>query len=191
MTNCRQQKFINSGENTISQPSPHAQGPNVRFSPLSGQSVPNQVLHSAVNESCQLIPRQQSSDYNSNEMFYENSNRRQTQENPTIILADSMTRDIKTSIIKKSTGKNVMIRTFSGATVTDMIDYSKPSLRMSPANVIIHVGTNDMMTDHVNTILQNMTKLCDEIEEICPSATISVSEVILRKDIPNVENKVK
>ena len=61
-----------------------------------------------------------------------NKLRKNTRDDLTVILGDSMTRGINARNIRRSTSKNVIIRTFSGATINDMLDYIKPSLRLRP-----------------------------------------------------------
>ena len=82
--------------------------------------------------------------------------------------------------------KNVTIRTFPGATVTDMMDYAKPTLRLQPANIIIHAGANDLKFSEVNDIVENISKLCDEIYKSCPKTDISLSQIITRTDSSDI-----
>ena len=101
-----------------------------------------------------------------------------------------MTGGINTRNIRRSTRKNVSIRTFPGATVSDMLDYSKPSLRLQPANIIIHVGTNDLKSNEVNDITEELSKLCDEIYKFCPKIDISLSQIITRTDSPGIKENI-
>ena len=48
---------------------------------------------------------------------------------------------------KIQTNCKVFMKTFSGATVSCMEDYVKPSLRNLPDHFILHVGTNDLSSD--------------------------------------------
>ena len=111
-------------------------------------------------------------------------------EDLTIILGDSLTRGINTRNIRRSTSKNVIIRTFPGATVKDMVDYIKPSLRLQPAHIIIHVGTNDLKSSEVKTLSENISKLCDEIYNFNPKIDITLSQIITRTDSPGINEKV-
>ena len=103
---------------------------------------------------------------------------------------DSLTRGINTRNIRRSTSKNVIIRTFPGATVKDMVDYIKPSLRLQPAHIIIHVGTNDLKSSEVKTLSENISKLCDEIYNFNPKIDITLSQIITRTDSPGINEKV-
>ena len=112
-----------------------------------------------------------------------------TREDLTVILGDSVTRGINARNIR-STSKNAIIRTFSGATINDMLDYIKPSLRLQPDHIIIHAGTNDLKSTEVNAIIENISKLCDEIYNFCPKIDITISQLITRTDSPDINGKV-
>ena len=42
---------------------------------------------------------------------------------------------------------SVKVRIFRGATIDDMKDFLKPYLKRSPANIILHVRTNNNIND--------------------------------------------
>ena len=44
------------------------------------------------------------------------------------------------------TNCKIYVKIFSGASTTCMEDYMKPSLRMSPDQCILHIGTNDLVS---------------------------------------------
>ena len=119
-----------------------------------------------------------------------NKLRKNTRDDLTVILGDSMTRGINARNIRRSTSKNVIIRTFSGATINDMLDYIKPSLRLQPDHIIIHAGTNDLRSTEANAIIENISKLCDEIYNFCPKIDITTSQLITRTDSPDINGKV-
>ncbi|CAB4038575.1 Hypothetical predicted protein, partial [Paramuricea clavata] len=45
-------------------------------------------------------------------------------------------------IIRGSTGKQIIVKIFPGATTEDMKYYVKPTLERNPELVVLHVGTN-------------------------------------------------
>ena len=51
-----------------------------------------------------------------------------------------MTRELKNCKVK--------VMSFSGATADCMTDYMKPSLRENPNHFILHVGTNDLISNN-------------------------------------------
>ena len=61
---------------------------------------------------------------------------------------------------------------------------------MQPTHIIMHVGTNDLKSSEVNAIIENISKLCDEIYNFCPKIDITFSQIITRTDSPGVNEKV-
>ena len=43
--------------------------------------------------------------------------------------------------------QRVAVKLFSGSEAGDMVDYLKPLIRKTPAEIIVHVGTNDIKDD--------------------------------------------
>ena len=66
-----------------------------------------------------------------------------------VILGDSMTKLQNGWEMAKRIQSNckIYVKTFSGATVSCMEDYMKPSLRNPPDHFILHVGTNDLSSE--------------------------------------------
>ena len=44
--------------------------------------------------------------------------------------------------------RKVKVKNFTGAAIDDMYDYIKPLLKKCPDNLILHVGTNNMVMSH-------------------------------------------
>ena len=67
----------------------------------------------------------------------------------TVILGDSIVKNVCGNIIIESVKhqKHVVVKPFSGAKVADINHYKKPKQEKSPADIIIHVGTNDLSSD--------------------------------------------
>ena len=77
---------------------------------------------------------------------------------------------------------NVSVRSFSGATIEDMKDYSMPLLRKEPNVIIIHVGMNNIRTDKPSIIVDKLVKLQEHIIKIAPSTRVVLSTIIRRHD---------
>ena len=80
------------------------------------------------------------------------------------------------------------VKTFSGATVSCMEDYMKPSLRNPPDHFILHVGTNDLCSEDCSmeiaeSIINLACRLKNEIHDV------SVSTIILRTDDKKLNEK--
>ena len=73
------------------------------------------------------------------------------------------------------------MKTFSGATVSYMEDYMKPSLRNLPDHFILHVVTNDLSSEKSSTeIAKSIINLACRLKSAIHD--VSVSAVILRTD---------
>ena len=77
---------------------------------------------------------------------------------------------------------NVSVRSFSGATIEDMKDYSTPLLRKVPNVIIIHAGMNNVRTDKPRIIVDKLVKLEEHIIKIAPSTRVVLSNIIRRHD---------
>ena len=62
------------------------------------------------------------------------------------ILGDSIVKDIQAHKLKRSLALNekIQVKSFSGSTVDDMIDYARPTIRKEPDLIVLHVGSNDL-----------------------------------------------
>lgn len=99
------------------------------------------------------------------------------------ILGDSVVKDIKPFKMKRMLGKNdrLYVKSFPGATTTDMIDYCKPCLRHNPNVIIYHAGTNNLNTkEEPNTIANNIVK--HAIDMKTDSNEVNISSLIIRDD---------
>ena len=80
------------------------------------------------------------------------------------------------------------MKTFSGATVSCMEDYMKPSLRNPTDHFILYVGTNDLSSEKssmeiADSIINLACRLKDEIHDV------SASTSILRTDDKKLNKK--
>ena len=60
--------------------------------------------------------------------------------------------------LHKNADINIKIRKYPGASLADILDHVRPSLRKEPDQIIIHAGTNDLRNDH--NYLNNVKKNC-------------------------------
>jgi len=65
-------------------------------------------------------------------------------ESTTLLIGDSVIKNIQGTHLGKAVGHRVVVKSFSGATTKAMKDYLKPYLELSPDQVILHVATNDL-----------------------------------------------
>ena len=76
--------------------------------------------------------------------------------------------------------KMIKVRTFPGATTSDMKLFAVPLLKKKPDKVIAHVGTNDAFQFTPDEIFKNMKELRLLIQKMTPSAKIIISSPVLR-----------
>jgi len=62
----------------------------------------------------------------------------------TLLIGDSMIKNIQGTKLGEAVGHRVVVKSFSGATTKAMKDYLKSNLELSPNQVVLHVGTNDL-----------------------------------------------
>ena len=93
----------------------------------------------------------------------------------TTILGDSTIKSVKPKMVKEKlpAGEKVYVKSFSGATVSNMYHYSKPSLDYEPDLVIMHVGTNDLRTD------KNPKEIANEIIKLTKSISTDYNDVMV------------
>ena len=91
-----------------------------------------------------------------------------------------------------STGKqNVSVKSFFGATVYDMSDFLKPTLRKHPDKLIIHVGTNDIRKSDPKIVADKVTVLAKQFKQDSSNTEIVISSLVVRNDGPELAKKVK
>ena len=62
---------------------------------------------------------------------------------PVVVIAgDSLIKNVQGWRVSKGMKVKTVVRAFSGASVEDMFDYIKPSIKHHPEEIILHVGTN-------------------------------------------------
>ena len=83
---------------------------------------------------------------------------------------------------------NVKVKNPSGATTEDISDVIKPELRKKPDIIIVHAGTNEI-TNNTKSF-ENYKKITDTIKSNLPNCKYAISNVIIRKDKPDIEKKV-
>ena len=107
-----------------------------------------------------------------------------------LIVGDSMTKAIKPTRLSKS--RCIRCKTLPGAKIETASDIvlSLASI-LSPNEVILHLGTNNIMHDDSHEIVAKISSLANEIMENSPSTRITISTIIHRQsESPGVYQKV-
>ena len=118
----------------------------------------------------------------------EKENRKKKSRRHICIIGDSMVKHITRPGISKH--NHVQVKTHSGATTDNIIDYIKPTIHQKPDIVIIHSGTNGLTKD-VNT-MSSVRKVVAAVKEIDAKGKIKLgfSGIVARGDINNEEDIV-
>ena len=83
------------------------------------------------------------------------------------------------------------VRAFGGSSIADMYFYLEPLLKKEPEYVILHVGTNDCVSESGNTVFQNLLGLKKHIEEKVPGVKVIISQPTIRFDNNLVSMRVR
>ena len=70
----------------------------------------------------------------------------------------------------------------------DICDFIKPEVRKKPNIIIVHAGTNDI-TNNTKSF-ENYKKITDTIKSKLPNCKYAISNVVMRKNKPDIEKKV-
>ena len=70
-----------------------------------------------------------------------------------------------------SGNSSVKVRIFPGVTNHDLYDYLKPLLKKNPDNIILHVGTNNSVSETSSDILNEILSL-KNFEKLCKHAKL-------------------
>ena len=117
-------------------------------------------------------------------------NQDQAEQKPwNVILGDSMTKNIEGWKLSKE--KKVTSRSFSGSTINDMLDFSKPFLRQKPENLILHIGTNDICGESSDNVATKIVRLSKNINKQSPTTKLAISGIIFRTDNENLNTNIK
>ena len=89
----------------------------------------------------------------------------------TVILSDSIIKDVKGWELTDDSNK-VVVKSFRGATTSQMKWHVKPTTEQNPKNIILHCGTNDINDDSdPQNIAEKIVKLAKSITKDCNSNT--------------------
>ena len=99
--------------------------------------------------------------------------------NTTLITGSSMLCGIVENRLRKY---KIKVRPFPGALVDDMYDYLRPLLKKNPANIILHIGSNDAPSKSADEIAIEIENLKSFIQNILPDVKLYISCPILRTD---------
>ena len=106
-----------------------------------------------------------------------------------VIVGDSMIKNVQGWKLSKQI--RTVVKSFSGASVEDMVDYIKPTIKNQPDEIILHVGTNNLKKGNPREIAEKIVDLGHTISLQSPATAITLSSLITRKDNEELAAKVK
>ena len=97
----------------------------------------------------------------------------------TAILGDSIVKNVYGNAITKSVKnkKHVVVKLFSGAKIEDMKHYVKSTHEKQPAQIIIHIGINNLPGN------KNSVEIANEIVEFADSIKTSENNVVVSSSL--------
>ena len=108
----------------------------------------------------------------------------------TVVVGDSMVKNLQGW--RLSTEENhVVVKSFAGATTSDMENYVKPVIRKEPQKLILHVGTNDLKKLPPNRVAEGIANIATQIQEDSSGTEIVISSLLPGSDKPELSAKVK
>lgn len=144
----------------------------------SSKSQSSKTTKNHQSKSSKKKPPNKSSHNSSNTL-----NHNQERSSPTtVIIGDSIIRNIQGWQLGKEVGHRVVVKSFAGATTSDMSHYVKPTLDKKPDQIILHAGTNDLGKLSPSEIADNIVDLAREIES-STDAQVIISELVTRSDL--------
>ena len=105
-----------------------------------------------------------------------------------VVIRDSMVAGIDER--KMSTKRLIKVRSFPGATCSDIYHYLVTILERKPDHVILHVGRNDVAHYEGTEIVDKLLELKSFIAEQLPTTHIVISHPITRTDSKHLAMKI-
>ena len=97
-------------------------------------------------------------------------------------VGDSMLNGIKENKLSKT--RHIRVQPIPGGKIDDIKENLNDLLHEELQKVIIHVGTNNAMTDTPKEIFEKLISLKHQIESILPKYEVTSSNLIMRTDEP-------
>ena len=106
-----------------------------------------------------------------------------------MIVGDSMLNGIEESKLSKT--RHIRVQSIPSGKIDDIKENRNDLLHEKLRKVIIHVGTNNTMTDTPKEIFEKLISLKHQIEGILPKCEVTISNLIMRTDEPKAAKLMK
>lgn len=108
----------------------------------------------------------------------------------TIIIGDSIIKGLRNDLLSRATKRRVTVRSFPGASSSDMKHYLQPSLQLEPREIILHAGTNDVRDSSPRTVAEKLVDLGNLVSSSSPNTKVTISALTQRFDEESLGRKV-
>ena len=93
-----------------------------------------------------------------------NSDHMNTKKPVVVIAGDSLIKNVQGWRVSKGMKVKTVVKAFPGASVEDMLDYVKPTIKYHPEEIILRVGTNDLKPSDSRKVAERIVDLRNFIE---------------------------
>ena len=146
----------------------------------SNSTMPNEISNANQSKSTKQLNTDQ---------HHDNSKPRNQKVKTTVIVGDSMIKNLQGWRLSNA-NNHVVVKSFSGATTSDMEDYLKPIVRREPEEIILHVGTNDLKLISDELVADGVINLAIQVRENSPSTKVTISSILPRTDKTGLSDKI-
>ena len=70
---------------------------------------------------------------------------------------------------------NTLVKSYSGATSKDIVDFVKPAARRKAKGIILHSGTNDLKQDEPKSIVEQLLDIGYVTHSVSPKTKVCFS----------------
>ena len=119
-----------------------------------------------------------------------NSDQVDTKKPVIVIAGDSLIKNVQGWRLYIGMKVKTVVKASPRASVEDMFDYIKPTIKHHPEEIILHVGTNDLKNSDSRKNAERIVDLRNFIEAKSSNTKVAISNLLTRTDDPALNSKV-
>ena len=108
----------------------------------------------------------------------------------TVIVGDSIIKGLRNDLLSRAIQRRVTVRSFPGASSSDMKHYLQPSLQLEPSEITLHAGTNDLRDSSPRAVAEKLVDLGNLVSSSSPSTKVTIAALSQRFDDESLGQKV-
>ena len=108
----------------------------------------------------------------------------------TVIIGDSIIKGLPKNLLSCATKRRVTVRSFPGASSSDMKQYLQPFLQLKPSEIILHAGSNDSRDSSLRAVAEKLVDLRNLVSSSSPNTKVTISALTQRFDDESLGKKV-